>query len=69
MSESGSDESFKKSQSTEDEVGNTQDIASENQDSFEETPQISAIQTSTEKSCSTFTWFLIAKKKASAWLI
>jgi len=28
---------------------NTQDTASENQDSFEETPQVSASQTSTEK--------------------
>jgi len=43
--------SFKESQSTEeDEVGNnTQDTASKNQDSFEETPQVSASQTSTEK--------------------
>ena len=43
--------SFKESQSTEeDEVGNnTQDTASENQDSFEETPQVSASQTSTEQ--------------------
>jgi len=41
---------FKESQSTEDEVGNnTQDTASKNQDSFEETPQVSASQTSTEK--------------------
>jgi len=40
---------FKESQSNEqDEVGNiTQDTASENQESFEETPQVSASQTST----------------------
>jgi len=43
--------SFKESQSIEqDEVGNnTQDTASEKQDSFEETPQVSASQTSMEK--------------------
>jgi len=42
--------SFKESQSTEDEVGNnTQDTASKNQDTFEETPQVSVSQTSTEK--------------------
>ena len=43
---------FKESQSIEqDEVGEkTQDTASENQDSFEETPQVFASQTSTEKS-------------------
>jgi len=43
--------SFKESQSTEeDEVGNnTQDTESKIQDSFEETPQVSASQTSTEK--------------------
>ena len=43
--------SFKESQSTEqDQVGNnTHDTASENQDSFEENPQVSASQTSTGK--------------------
>ena len=43
--------SFKESQSTEqDRMGNnTQDTASKNQDSFEETPQVSTSQTSTEK--------------------
>ena len=42
---------FKESQSTEqDQVGNnTQDTACENQDSFEETPQVSASQTCKEK--------------------
>ena len=64
--------SFKESQSIEqDEVGNnTQDTASENQDIFEETPRVSASQTSTEKKCCcTFIWFLIGKEKASARLI